>query len=184
MSEEQVTRVYANGLFAAADEAGSIDRVRRDLRAFVTALGKSAALRNVLFNPQIDTAAKLRVVGSLTESADRLLSNTLKLLVQKGRVGALTGLADEYERLVSARERTVRLEVTSAIDLKPATAKALVARVESATGRPVAISTRTDAAILGGLVLRVDDVIIDGSLRSRFAQLRKRMLTAEVRGGE
>ena len=59
-----------------------------------------------------------------------------------------------------------------------------MARVESATGRPVAISTRTDAAILGGLVLRVDDVIIDGSLRSRFAQLRKRLLTVEVRGGE
>jgi F-type H+-transporting ATPase subunit delta len=184
LSEAQVTRVYAKGLFAAADEAGSIDRVNTDLRSFVDALGESAALRNVLFDPQIDTAAKLRVVGGLTEGADKLLANTLKLLVQKGRVGALTGLADEYEQLVGARERTVRLEVTSAIELKPATAKALVARVLWATGRRVALSTRTDASILGGLVLRIDDVIIDGSLRSRFGQLRQRLLSAEVRGGE
>jgi len=184
VSEEQVVRVYAKALFNAADEAGSIERVRVDLTAFVTALSESAELQNVLHNPQIETESKLLVIRSLTEGADPLLANTLQLLVQKGRGTIIDQLVDEFELLVAARERTVRLEVTSAIDLKPQTAEALVERVQKATGRPVALTTRTDAAIIGGLVLRFDDVIVDGSLRSRIAQLRSRLLTADVRGGE
>jgi len=184
VSEEQVIRVYAKALFDAADEAGSIDRVGADLRAFVTALTGSAQLQNVLYNPQIETEAKLLVIRSLTEGADQLLANTLQLLIQKGRGTTIDGLVAEFELLVSARARTVRLEVTSAIDLKPQTAKALVERVQKATGRPVELSTRTDAGIIGGLVLRFDDVIVDGSLRSRIAQLRSRLLSADVRGGE
>jgi F-type H+-transporting ATPase subunit delta len=184
VSDEAIARVYASALFAAADEAHGVDRVRAELGQLVTALTESQALRSVLENPQIELSAKQRVLAGLTEGADRLLVNSLQLLAEKGRLTLLAGVRDDFERLAAEQARTIKLEVTSAVSLDADLEQQIVARVEQATGKKALLSKTIDETILGGLVLRLGDTIIDGSLRARLAQLRKRLITAEVRGGE
>jgi F-type H+-transporting ATPase subunit delta len=184
VSEEQVARVYANALLEAARDVGSVERVGHDLEAFADALDASEPLRVVLFDPQVEVATKQRVVSALTEGADALVVNTLRLLLDKGRQVAIPDVRREYEELAAEEARVVPVEVTSAVALTPEAEARIVNRIEEATGRRPQLEKQVDAAIIGGLVLRVGDIIIDGSVRSRLRQLRKRLLTADVRGGE
>ena len=78
MSEQQVARVYAEALFEAAAEAGTVERTGDDLRSFTQAVAESSPLADVLFNPQVEPEAKLRVVTALTAGADRLAAGALK----------------------------------------------------------------------------------------------------------
>jgi len=182
VSEAQVALVYARALFDAAREAGRIEPVRRELGDFVAALAASAPLRHVLGDPQVDEAAKRRVLAELTRDAEPLVANTLQLLLQKGRLVVVAELSSGLEALAAAEAEVVKVEVTSAVELGQDAEERLTARVAAATGRRVELTKRVDAGVLGGLVVRVGDVIVDGSLRSRIRQLRRRLVTAEVRG--
>jgi F-type H+-transporting ATPase subunit delta len=182
VSEGQVARVYARALFAAAHDAGTIAPVCRELGDFVAALAASAPLRHVLADPQVDEAAKRRVLAELTREAQPLVASTLQVLQQKGRLAVVAELHEELEALAAVEAQVVKVEVTSAVELRPEAEERLAAKVAKATGRHVELTKRVDAGVLGGLVVRVGDVIVDGSLRSRIAQLRQRLVTAEVRG--
>jgi F-type H+-transporting ATPase subunit delta len=156
--------------------------VGRELGDFVAALAASEQLSDVLANPQIETAAKLRVVTELTREAQPLVANALQLLLERGRFGIVEELRAAYDALASAEAAVINVEVTSAVELTPATRKQIAARVQQATGRRIELAERVDPGIVGGLVLRVGDVIVDDSVRSRIRQLRRRLATAEVRG--
>lgn len=182
MSEVQVARVYARALFGAARDAGRIEAVRRGLGDFDATLAASAQLRHVLADPQVDEEAKRRVLVELTRGAEPLVANALLLLHKKRRLAVLAELCDEFEALAAVEAEVVKVEVTSAVELDDDAEERLAAKVAAATGRRVELTKRVDVGVLGGLVVRVGDVIVDGSLRSRIAQLRQRLVTAEVRG--
>ena len=178
MGEEQVAAVYARALFSAAGQAGVVEPVRRELNGFVDALAASASLRDVLSDPQIDTAAKRRVIAELTRDAQRLVGNTLLLLLDRGRFAVLEELRTAFDELAAREADLVTVEVTSAVELTEDTRKKIAARVAEASGRKVELTERVDPDILGGLVLRVGDVIVDGSVQARIRQLRRRLATA------
>jgi F-type H+-transporting ATPase subunit delta len=182
LSEQQVARVYAQALFDAAHDAGVVAEVGRELGDFVAALAASAALRDVLADPQIETAAKQRVVAELTRDGQPLLANTLLLLLERGRLAIAAALGEEYAALEATEAQLLRVEVTAAGELAATTRDKIAARVQEATGRRVDLAARVDPDIIGGLVLRVGDVVVDGSVRSRIRQLRRRLATAELRG--
>jgi len=182
LSEEQVARVYAQALFDAAREAKVVEPVRRELADFVAALAASAPLRKVLADPQIETSAKIRVLVEVTRGGQPLLAHTLQLMLDRGRFAAVPELAKAYDALAIVEEGVVEVEVVSAAELPPETEKKIAAKVQEATGRRVEMARRVDPSILGGLVLRIGDVIVDGSVQARIRQLRRRLATAEVRG--
>jgi F-type H+-transporting ATPase subunit delta len=182
LSEEQVARVYAQALFDAAKKAGVVEPVRRELGDFVAALAASAPLRKVLADPQLETSAKARVLAEVTRGGQHLLANTLQLMLERGRFAAVPELRQAYDALAIVEEGVVEVEVVSAAELSTETEKKIAARVQEATGRRVELSRRVDPSIIGGLVLRIGDVIVDGSVKARIRQLRRRLATAEVRG--
>ena len=182
MSEENVARVYARALFDAARDAGAVEPVGRDLGGFVAALAASASLRDVLADPQIDSAAKQRILVEITRDGQPLVANTLQLLLERGRFGLVAELSEAYEALAAAEADLVKVEVTSAVELTAAVRERIAARVGGASGRRVELAARVDPHIIGGLVLRVGDVIVDGSVQARIRQLRRKLATAELRG--
>jgi len=182
LSEEQVARVYAQALFDAARDAGVVEPVRRELGDFVAGLAASASLRKVLADPQLETSAKTRVLAEITRGGQQLLANTLQLMLERGRFAAVPELNSAYDALAIVEEGVVEVEVVSAAELSPETEKKIAARIKEATGRRVEMARRVDPSIIGGLVLRIGDVIVDGSVKARIRQLRRRLATAEVRG--
>ena len=110
------------------------------------------------------------------------MANTLQLMLERGRFAAVPELHQAYDALAIVEEGVVEVEVVSAAELSPETEKKIAARVQEATGRRVELARRVDPSILGGLVLRIGDIIVDGSVKARIRQLRRRLATAEVRG--
>jgi F-type H+-transporting ATPase subunit delta len=184
MSDAQVARVYATALFQAATDAGTLDETRGDLHAFAGALADTASLADAIFNPQIEQAAKRRVLNELTRGGDKLATNTLAILLDKGRISTLPAVIDEVDRMSAEASSLVDLELTTAVPVDPDMEQRIVARVETATKRSVRLHKTVDPDVIGGLVLRIGDVIIDGSVRSRIRQLHKKLELADVRGGE
>jgi F-type H+-transporting ATPase subunit delta len=182
VSEAQVARVYARALFDAARDAGGVERINGQLEQLGEALKGSAPLRSVLLNPQVEVSAKHRVIAALLTGADPLLVNAVQLIVEKGRESVLGDVCREYAGLAGEEARVVKVDVTSATALPAAARKRIADRVAAATGLSVELSVRTDADILGGLVLRFGDVIVDGSVRGRLQQLHARLATAQLRG--
>ncbi len=174
--------MYARALFGAAKDAGVVEPVRRDLGDFVAGLAASASLRDVLADPQVDSGAKRRVLVEVTRGGQELVANTLLLLLERGRFAVVVELSQAYDGLAAVEAEMVEVEVTSAVRLTADARKKIAARVAEATGRKVELAERVDPGILGGLVLRVGDVIVDGSVQARIRQLRRRLATAELRG--
>ena len=182
MSEEQVAAVYARALLDAAADSGVVEPVRRALGDFVSAYLASASLRDVLADPQVNTAAKRRILAEITRDGQPLVANALQLLLERGRFAIVADVRQAYDALAAVGADQIEVEVTSAMKLSPETRKKIIARVAETTGRKVELAERVDPGILGGLVLRVGDVIVDTSVQARIRQLRRRLATAQLRG--
>jgi F-type H+-transporting ATPase subunit delta len=184
VSDTGIARVYAVALFEAATAAGTVEQTGGDLREFVAALDESQALANVIFNPQIEPEVKGRVLADLVGDGDRLAAGVIRVLLEKGRITLVGEVADQYERFVAHAAKVIEVEVTTAMPVGPEVESLIVERVRRSTGGEPKLTKRVDPGILGGLVLRVDDLLVDGSLRARIQQLDDRLRTADVRGGE
>jgi F-type H+-transporting ATPase subunit delta len=146
--------------------------VHEELGDFAAAVNDVPELRGVLRNPQLEPRVKEQIVGDLVGDAEPILQNFLRLTAEKGRIGEVTEIAREFDRLVAAQERRVNVELTTAVELSDDAAKDLVKQIEQATGRTVEATRRVDPDLIGGLVLQVDTLRVDASVRGRIEGLR------------
>lgn len=168
-------RIYARSLLAAAREKDRLGRVREDFAAFAAAAEGSPELRNLLRNPQIDPRAKREALEAILEGADGLFTNFVRLLVEKHRIDQLEEIYAEWQDLLAREERTLKLELTTAVELSEDEAARIAAEIEKASGRKVEAVRRTDPSLIGGVVLQAGSLRVDGSVRGRLNQLRREL---------
>jgi F-type H+-transporting ATPase subunit delta len=171
-------RVYAEALLEAAEEKGRLDRVREDFDDFAAALEESEELRRFLQNPQIEAVTKRAALEDLLGGADEFVLNFLRLLADKGRIGQLGDIHEEWTRLLARRERVLELELTTAVELSEEEADRVVTQIEQASGRRVVAERRVDPDLIGGLVVQAGSLRLDASVRGRLEQLREELVTA------
>ncbi len=177
MSEGRIARVYATALYQAAAEAGRLEIVPRDLGEFVRALEASPELRQFLATEDVSDALKKEVLLELTEGADELVRNLLRLLVDKSREGEVAAIYRAFVELVERAQGIVHVEVVSAVPLPPELQEELKAKVESSLNKKVELKLTVDADILGGLRLRIGDRVVDASIRNRLERLRELLIS-------
>ena len=134
-------------------------------------------LRNVLRNPELEPRVKADLLQELLGGADELLRNFLRLVAEKGRIGELEEIAREFDRLIAAQERRVKVELTTAYPLSDDDADDIVRQIEEATGRTVEATRSVDPGLIGGLVLQADTLRVDASVRGRIQRLRQELVT-------
>jgi F-type H+-transporting ATPase subunit delta len=170
---EELARVYARSLFEVALEQGKLDELREQLAQFADALNDQRELAVFFFSPYFSTEEKQDALGRLLDGADESFMNFLKLLIENHRMPVIFRLRHEYERLWDEENRTLPVEITSAIELDQATTESLGRTIGERAGRKVTLSARVDPDILGGIVVRVGNSILDASIRNRLEQLRR-----------
>jgi F-type H+-transporting ATPase subunit delta len=170
-------RIYARALFEAAQGADRVDAVDADLGAFVEALDGSPELQAFLDNPQIESVAKADVLAQLTQGADELVTNSLRLLAEKGRADEVDNVYAEFRAIVDRSRRRIAVELTTANELSDAEATAIVERIEKASGRSVDATRSVDPALIGGLILQAGSLRVDASVRGRLERLRRELVT-------
>lgn len=168
-----VAATYAEALYEAAAEAGALTDVAAQVAGFAEAVSESGELRAVLENPDIDSGAKKAAVAALTQDAHPLVANFLQVLIDRYRIGEFPEIARAFEGRVARAEGRLEVEAVTAVPLPEDLRRRIVERVQATTGATVQLTESVDPGIVGGLVLRVGGVVVDGSLRHRIDQLRQ-----------
>jgi F-type H+-transporting ATPase subunit delta len=149
--------------------------VRDEFGDFVTSVREVPELRNLLRNPQLDPRARRDALEDLAGDTGELFRNFLLVASEKGRVGQIEEIHREFERLVAAEERRLRVQLTTAHELSDAEARRIVKQIEEASGQTVEASRSVDPDLIGGLVLSVGSMRVDASVRGRLQRLRQEL---------
>jgi F-type H+-transporting ATPase subunit delta len=166
---------YARAIFELAREEGQAEEWGARL-ASVRAIFARPEIRQVLLNPTIALRDRESAVGAfLDDQGDRESVNLAKLLVGSGRVDEVEAIEREYQKLVDEAEGRVRATATTAVELSSDDYENLAGTLSKQMGREVRLTADVDSAIIGGLVLRVGDHVIDASLATRLRQLRRKL---------
>ena len=179
-------RVYGTALAEAAQAAGRLETVARDLGALGAAVAESRDLSGALFNPAFPDAAKKQILSQMSEGADPLVRNALLVLVDNKRLHALPDVVEVVREADRRARRQLELSLTTAVPIDDDEAETIRANLAEASGHEVTLERSVDAAILGGVVVRVRDRMIDLSVRGRLESLRLSLRNARLgsTGGE
>ena len=175
---EEVAQVYSRSLFEVAKQQGRLDRVRDELGAFADALAQNRELSVFFFSPYFSTPEKEDGLARTVVDADETFVNFLRLLIENHRLPLIHRVRRQFDVLWERENRQLPVEVTSAVALDPAVVQALEGRIREQTGQHVQLESKVDPAILGGIVLRVGNSILDASVRNRLEQLRREVARA------
>jgi F-type H+-transporting ATPase subunit delta len=175
---EEIAEVYARSLFEVAQEHDKLDVVREQLGAFADVLAADRELSVFLFSPYFSTEEKQDGLRRVVIDADPTVINFLELLIQKHRMPVLFRIRRAYDQLWERENKLLPVQITSAIELDDETARRIGDQIGSQTGQRVELTKTVDPDILGGLVLRVGNSILDASIRNRLETLRKNVAKA------
>ncbi len=172
---EEIAEVYARALFEVAKEHDLLDDVREQLGQFADALHDERQLAIFFFSPYFSTEEKKDGLGRGVTGAEPIFMNFLETLVERHRMPVIFRIRSRYEAMWDEENRLLPVEVTSAIELDRQVAESIGKRVGEQTRNKVELTTKVDPDILGGIVLRVGNFVLDASIRNRLEQLRKQV---------
>jgi F-type H+-transporting ATPase subunit delta len=175
---EEIAQVYARSLFEVAKEHDKLDVVRDQLGEIADAVTEQHDLQVFFFSPYFSTDEKVDGLQRALEDADEAVLNFLELLIEKHRMPALFRIRREFEALWEEENRLLPVQVTSAIELDESTVRQIGDAIGEQTGRRIELTSEVDPDILGGIVLRVGNSILDASIRNRLEKLRKQVARA------
>jgi ATP synthase F1 delta subunit len=175
---EEIARVYADALFGAAQDADKLDEVHEQLGAFADAMDESNDMRVFFFSPYFSSAEKRAAISDAVSGADDELVNFLELLAEKHRMPAIFAIRRRFDELWTEAKKRLEVTVTSAVELDNKVVEEVGRAIERQTEREIDLDTEIDPDILGGLVLRVGNMVLDASLRSKLERLRREVASA------
>jgi ATP synthase F1 delta subunit len=175
---EEIAQVYARALFDVAREQGKIDELRDQLGQFADTLQESHDLQVFLFSPYFSTKEKEEGLERAISGADEALINFFELLIENHRMPVIFRVRRDYDAMWEEENKLLPVSVTSAVELDEKTVKEIGDKIADQTGRKVELSAQVDENILGGIVVRVGNAVLDASVRNRLEQLRKQVARA------
>jgi F-type H+-transporting ATPase subunit delta len=175
---EEIARVYARSLFEVAMERDRLDVVREQIGQFADALAESRELQTFFFSPYFSTEEKKKGLDSALDGADETVENFLGLLIENHRMPALFRVRRELDSMWQDVNKLLPVSITSAIELDAAVTRQIGDEIGRQTGRKVDLTSTVDPDVLGGIVVRVGNSILDASVRTRLERLRKQVARA------
>ena len=175
---EEIAEVYARALFEAAKDDGVLDRVHDELGEFADALDADRNLQVFLFSPYFSSEEKKAGVRRIVSDADERLLNFLELLAERHRMPVLFRIRRIFDGRWAEENKLLPVTVTSATELDSGLVEEIGRRIQDQTGRQVDLSSNVDPDVLGGLMVRVGNMVLDATVRNRLEQLRKQVAKA------
>jgi len=172
---EEIARVYAEALFEVAKERGKLDQIRDQLGQLVDVLARDRDLQVFFFSPYFSSGEKREGLERAISGAEPELINFLELLIDKHRMPVIFRLRTRFDELWAEENKLLEVTLTSAVELDPEIVNRVGGEIERQTGRKIELESAVDDGILGGLVLRVGNMVLDASLRNKLEKLRKQV---------
>ena len=176
MTQDELITGYAEALFKVVQAEGELDRVEDELFRFGKLLESNHELKQALSDQSIDKIQRVKVLDELL--SDKVSPHTLGLLafvVEQGRARQLPQILKGLSDLAAEARNSVVAEVRSAVPLDAKQRKDLAAALSKATGKKVEVKVLVDPSVIGGIVAKVGDTVIDGTVRRRLEQLKEQV---------
>jgi F-type H+-transporting ATPase subunit delta len=175
---EEIAEVYARSLFEVASEQDKLELVAEQIGAFADAVSENRDLQIFFFSPYFSVKEKLEGLHQSVEGADPVVENFLEALIERHRTPAIFRIRTNYQRMLAAENKQMPVLVTSAVELDPSVVEALGKRIGEQTGNEIELTSKVDPDIIGGIVLRVGNFILDASIKTRLENLRREVAQA------
>jgi F-type H+-transporting ATPase subunit delta len=175
---EEIARVYADARFEVAKANGKLDEVRDELGEFADAIGEDRDLQVFFFSPYFSSAEKREGISHAISGAEPELVNFLELLAEKHRMPAIFRIRSRFDEVWSGERTRLAVQLISAVELEKGIVDRVGKEIERQTGRTIDVESVVDENILGGLVLRVGNMVLDASIRHTLEKLRREVAQA------
>ena len=176
MASDSLTHGYAEALFRIVQAEGELETVEDELYRFGKLLESNHELKQALSDKAVDRAERLKLLEDLL--ADKVSPHTISLLafvVEQGRARQLPQILDELASLAAEARQSVIAEVRSAVPLDQNQQAQMATALSRATGKKVEVKNLVDPSVVGGVVAKVGETVIDGSVRRRLEQLKEQV---------
>ncbi|WP_334109722.1 ATP synthase F1 subunit delta [Thermodesulfitimonas autotrophica] len=181
MLKGAVAERYAGALFGIAQEKGLMEKIEEELRGILEALDASPDFKRVFYHPQVPAAVKKEIVKeAVGGQVETYTLNFINVLLDARREVFFKDIVQEYTRLVNETRNVVEVTVTSAVEVPAAYKDELVAALAKATGKEVRVAYEKKTEILGGLVIRIGNRVIDSSVARQLERLREQIRQIRV----
>ena len=175
---EEIASVYSRALFEVAQDHDALDEIHEQLGEFADALAENRELQVFFFSPYFSSQEKKDGIGKVLDGAEEHFVRFLELLAERHRMPALFRIRRAFDEMWAEERKLLEVSVTSAVELDGEILRGLGERIEDQTGHRVELTSQVDPDVLGGLVLRVGNMIMDATVRNRLERLRRQVARA------
>lgn len=182
MSESRIFKRYAKALFSLGQEDGCFDQYGRDLTEFVGFCRDHNDFNQVIVNPIFEVGDRKRILQTILEksSFSDTVKNFLKLLLDKERMNGIENIADFYLSLNDEASNIVRADIIAVRPLKEDALKNLLKSLEDLTSKKVKSEVKEDQSLIGGIVVKIGDLVLDGSVKAQLEGLKESLKRGEI----
>ncbi len=181
MKNAVLAKRYAKALFAVGKEENALDEYAASLAEFATMVADNPELADALANPMYPLEAREGVMGEIVKAAgvSTIMGNFLNLLVQKRRADVLGDITEMFQSLVDEENNTCQGVVTSATEISAELQAKIQETLEKITGKRVTVTNNVDESIIGGMIAKVGDLVMDGSIKTQLEVLKESIKGSE-----
>lgn len=182
MLENAVARRYAQAFFAIAQEKQMVDKLEAELKSVVDTINAHAELKKVLDHQLISAEEKREILTNLfSGEISELSMNLISVVADKNRAPYIPAIYDEFVSYANALRNMAEAEVKVAFELSESELETIKNRLSAATGKTIRLQSNVDPSLIGGVMVRIGDKVIDGSIAGRLTRLKSSLLQTEVK---
>ena len=181
MKNMAIARRYAKALLLIGKEDGQTEQYRNELGEFAQILDREKGLANTIANPLYNFGERERVLRKVIEklSLTKVMSSFLMLLFQKGRIGFIASINEFYQLLADEVKGVARASLISASELSAETIEKIRSSLSKKTGKEVVLDVSKDPGLIGGIITRIGDLILDGSIKTQLLNMKESLKRGE-----
>jgi F-type H+-transporting ATPase subunit delta len=176
-----IARRYAKALLLIGKEDGNTDTYREELGTFANLLEQEKSLQQVLVNPLYDVDGRKKVLTSVMDNLklSRAVTTFLLFLFDKGRIGFFGNINDFFQKFADELKGVARASLVSATELSSETIEKIQSALSKRTGKDIILEVEQDPELIGGIVTRIGDLVLDGSVRTQLLNMRESLKRGE-----
>jgi F-type H+-transporting ATPase subunit delta len=181
MKNLAIARRYAKALLLIGKEDGQTDTYRDELDGFANLLARENKLDQAITNPLYDSKDRRKVLQTVIDKAglSRVIQSFLLLLFDKGRIGFIAHINDFYQKMADELKGITRASLVSATELSSDTVQKIRSALSKRTGKEIVLEVEQDPTLVGGIVTRIGDLVLDGSIKTQLFIMRESLKRGE-----
>jgi F-type H+-transporting ATPase subunit delta len=177
----KVARRYAKALLIIGKEDGQAESYRDELNGFASLMARENELEQAVCNPLYSASDRKKVLQTVIEKVgvSKLIASFFLLLFDKGRFGSLSDINEFYQKLADELKGVLRASLVSATEISAETVEKIRTTLSTKTGKDIILEVEQDPGLIGGIVSRIGDLVLDGSIKTQLLNMRESLKRGE-----